>query len=433
MLRRVLARFASKATGLVPLLCNRRMLLCLLTGFSSGLPLYVSLSLLQAWLHKAGMSLGEIGLFNLTGLPYVLKFLWAPLLDRYCPPFLGRRRGWAFPMQVALMLCIGLFGFLDPARSPGSVAWLALCMAIFSATQDIALDAYRRELLADHELGLGTAMYVNAYRFSAFVPALALVLADHLAWSWVYVIVAAFMLVGILASLLAPQEPAQINPPRTLRDAVVLPFREFFVRKDLATALLILLFMLLYKLGDTMAGALVTPFYLSLEFTLTEVGSVAKAVAVPATAAGLLAGGVTIARIGINRALWLFGVGQMLSTLGFAVLARVGPDVWVLGSVVALEYLAGGLGTAAFVAFLARTTDRRFTATQYALFSALIAVPRTVVSASTGYLAEALGFGAFFVLCAALGIPGMLLLGKVAPWANAPKGLSEDLSRPAAR
>jgi PAT family beta-lactamase induction signal transducer AmpG len=410
------------------------MLLCLLTGFSSGLPLYVSLSLLQAWLYQAGLSLGEITSFNLTGLPYILKFLWAPLLDRYCLPFLGRRRGWAFSMQVLVMLCIGLFGFLDPTRSAGNVVVLAICMAVFSATQDVALDAYRRELLADHELGLGTAMYVNAYRFSALVPgSLALILADHLAWSWVYLIVAAFMFVGILASLLAPKEPVQINPPGTLRDAVVLPFREFFARKDLATAILILLFMLLYKLGDTMAAALVTPFYLSLEFTLTEVGSVAKVVGLPATIAGLLVGGLTIAKIGINRALWLFGVAQMLSTLGFAVLARVGPDIWVLGWVVAFEYLAGGLGTAAFVAFLARATDRRFTATQYALFSALIAVPRTVASASTGYLAEAFGFGTFFVLCAALGIPGMLLLGKVAPWADAPKRLTEELPRPAVR
>jgi PAT family beta-lactamase induction signal transducer AmpG len=418
--------------GVARLLCNRRMLLCVSIGFSCGLPLYVTASLLQAWLRSEGVSLAEIGLFNLAGLPYTLKFLWAPLVDRYCPPFLGRRRGWALLTQVALMVCIAGFGLFDPVRSAMSVAGLALAVAFFSATQDVVLDAYRRELLPDHELGLGTALYVNGYRLASFVPgSLGLILADHLPWGAVYLVVALFMLVGVITSFIAPEEALEVGRPRTLREAVVGPFREFFERQDRSVALLILLFMFSYKLGDTLAAALVTPFYLDVGFSLTDVGIVAKGVGPAATIVGLLVGGVAIAKIGINRALWIFGVGQMLSTLGFAALAQRGPDITALGVVVAVENLSGGMGTSAFVAFLARTTNRRFTATQYALFSSLIATPRTLASASTGFMIEALGYGSFFVLCAALGVPGMLLLAKVAPWARQAAREGDDLPRPA--
>lgn len=410
------------------------MLLCLLIGFSCGLPLYVTVSLLQAWLRSEGVSLSDIGLFNLTGLPYTWKILWAPLVDRYCPPFLGRRRGWALLTQIALMLCIAAFGLLNPVRSGMTVAALAVAVAFFSATQDVALDAYRRELLPDNELGLGNALYVNAYRLSSLIPgSLALILADHLPWSMVYALVALFMLVGIMTSFFAPEASTDAERPRTLGEAVIGPFREFFTRQDRSIALLILLFMVLYKLGDTLAGALVTPFYLDIGFSLTDVGVVAKGVGLPATIVGLLVGGIAIANIGINRALWLFGVAQLLSTLGFFVLAQRGPDLGVLGAVVAGEYLSGGMGTSALVAFLARATDRRFTATQYALFSSLIALPRTVLSASTGFLVEALGYGSFFLLCTAAGVPGMLLLAKVAPWASDPSRVNPELPASAER
>lgn len=412
--------------GLRSLIFNRRMLVCVLFGFSSGLPLYVGATLVQAWLHEGGVSLHAIGLLNITGLPYVAKPLWAPLLDRYSLPWLGRRRGWALVMQAALFACIACFGWLEPAHSLQSVVWLATAMAFFSATQDITLDAYRRELLAEHELGLGTALYVNAYRAAALVPgSLALILADQLPWRHVFWIVAGFMLVGVVTSALAPESAAAEAPPRTLTEAVVGPFVEFFRRDSVAAALLMLLFMLLYKLGDTMAAALVTPFYLDVGFTKTEIGSIAKVVGIPSSAIGSLVGGVVIARIGINRALWVFGLAQMVSTLGFALLARVGPELPALGAVVSCEYLAGGLGTAAFVAFLSRATHKSFTATQYALFSALIALPRTLASASTGYLVEAIGYPAFFTVCTALALPGMLLLLKVAPW-NATRGATAE-------
>jgi PAT family beta-lactamase induction signal transducer AmpG len=414
-------RHGSKIVGWREVLWNRRMLLCLALGFSSGLPMYVTLTLLQAWLHREGVGLRDIGLFNLTGLPYTWKFLWAPLLDRYPLPFLGRRRGWALCTQLALVVAIAGLGWLDPSGSPGSVAALALLVALFSATQDIVLNAYQREILPDRELGLGTAMHVNAYRLAQLVPgSLALILADHLPWRLVFASVAGFMLIGVLASLFGPEGRYSAPPPATLNEAVVGPFREFFARQDRVAAVLVLLFMLLYKIGDSMAAALVTPFYLQLGFTLTEVGVAAKGAGAPATIVGLFVGGFAISRIGINRALWIFGVGQIVSTLGFALLARLGPDVGALAGVVACEYLASGLGTAAFGAFIARSTDQRFTATQFALFSSLIALPRAGASASTGFLVEAMGYGPFFILCAALGIPGLLLLFKVAPWSATP-------------
>jgi len=397
------------------------MLMCVALGFSSGLPLYVTMTLMQAWLHREGVSLRDIGLFNLTGLPYTWKFLWAPLLDRYPLPFLGRRRGWGLCTQLALIGAIAGLGWLDPKGSPASVAVLALLVAFFSATQDIVLNAYQREILPDRELGLGTAMHVNAYRLARLVPgSLALILADHLSWPLVFASVAAFMLVGVLASLFGPEGLHPSPPPRTLHEAVVGPFREFFARQDRLAAVLVLLFLLLYKFGDSMADALATAFYLDLGFTLTEVGVVAKGAVAPATIVGLFVGGFAISRIGINRALWIFGVGQIVSTLGFALLARLGPDVGALAGVVGFEYLASGLGTAAFGAFIARSTDQRFTATQFALFSSLIALPRAGASAATGFLVEAVGYGPFFALCAALGIPGMLLLVKVAPWSASP-------------
>ena len=418
---RLVVQDGSKIVGWRELLWNRRMLLCFALGFSSGLPMYVGLTLLQAWLHREGVGLRDIGLFNLTGLPYTWKFLWAPLLDRYPLPFLGRRRGWALVTQLVLTVAIACLGLLDAAGSPATVAVMAILVAFFSATQDIVINAYQREVLPDRELGLGTAMHANAYRLASLVPgSLALILADHLPWSMVFASVAAFMVVGMLASVFGPDPTRDAPPPSTLNEAVVGPIREFFARQERMAAVLVLLFMLLYKIGDAMASALVTPFYLQLGFTLTEVGVVVKGAGAPATIVGLFAGGFAISRIGINRALYVFGVLQIVSTLGYALLTKTGPDASALALVVAFEYLASGLGTAAFGAFLARATDQRFTATQFALFSSLIALPRSVASAGTGYLVEAFGYGPFFTLCAVLGIPGMVLLFKVAPWSASP-------------
>jgi PAT family beta-lactamase induction signal transducer AmpG len=407
----------SKAEPLLAHVFNRRMLICLLCGFSSGMPLYVTLQLIPAWLKDQGASIEQIGLFALTGVPYTWKFVWAPLLDRYVPPILGRRRGWALVTQLLLAASLAAYATLDPLRSLWTIAGLTLAVSLFSATQDIALDAWRRELLPDNELGLGNSLFVNAYRVSSLVPGgLALILADTLPWSQVHLVVASFMGVGVVTTLLAPEGELSPAAPTSLRAAVVEPFRELLQRGDLRHTVELLTFMLLYKLGDSMATALVTAFYLDIGFSLLQIGSIAKVVGLWSSITGATLGGVIMARLGIRRCLWIFGVVQSVCILAFAALAQIGPDPVALGVAVAAEYLGVGLGTAAFVAFLASATDRRFTATQYALFSSFVALPRTFANASTGYLADAVGWTWFFVLCAVASIPGLLLLPRVAPW-----------------
>ena len=396
---------------------NRRMLICVFTGFTSGLPLYILIQLVPAWLKVEGVGLAEIGFFTLVGFPYTWKFLWSPAMDRYTLPFLGRRRGWMLVTQVALLVSIAAMGFVRPSLSIWTVAGLAAAVAFFSASQDIVLDAYRRELLPDAELGLGNAIHIQTYRLAGLVPgSLGLILADHLPWETVFIVVALFMGVGLVLTLAIGEAIAEPHPPRTLREAVVEPFREFVDRKGFATAALILAFMVLYKLGDNMATALQTPFFLDIGFTMTEVGSIAKIAGLVAVIVGGLAGGVTMIKLGINRALWMFGVVQVISILGFALLAAVGTNPWLLGFAVAFEYLGVGLGAAALTGFIARTTNPAFAATQFALFTALAAVPRTLANATTGLIVARLGWTNFFLLCTALAIPGMLLLLKVAPW-----------------
>ncbi|WP_297291736.1 AmpG family muropeptide MFS transporter [Oceanicoccus sp.] len=396
---------------------NRRMLICVFTGFSSGLPLYVIIQLLQVWLRENNASLAEIGLFALVGMPYTLKFLWAPLMDRYTPPLLGRRRGWLLPMQLASLLLIGCLGMLDPGLSLVTVAYMTLALAFFSASQDVVLDAFRREILPDSELGLGNTIHVQAYRIAGLVPgSLALILADFMSWSLVFWIVAAFMLPGVAMTLWVKEPPRVEGTPATLHSAIVEPFKEFFTRKNLSAALLILAFMFFYKVGDSMATALSSVFYLDLGFTKTEIGVVAKNAGLWPMIIGGLLGGIWMIKLGINRALWIFGVVQLLSILGFAVLAEVGADLWMLAAVIAFEYLGVGLGTAAFVAFIARETDKRYAATQFALLTALTALPRTFANAVTGVIVEYSGWTNFFLLCALIAVPGMLLLFKVAPW-----------------
>ena len=395
-------------------LLNRRMLICIFTGFSSGLPLYILISLVPAWLRSEGVDLTSIGLFALIQLPFTWKFIWAPLFDRYIPP-LGRRRGWLIIAQIALLLIIPLFGYLHPKFDLWTIAYLSIIVAFFSASQDIVLDAYRRELLLENELGLGNAIHVNAYKIAGLVPgALSLVLADHLPWNSVYLITALFMLPGIIMTLMVT-EPELIGAPKTLKAAVIEPFEEFRSR-GLKPALLILAFIFFYKLGDSMATALATPFYLDMGFSKTEIGLIAKNAGLWPSVIGGLLGGVWMVRLGINRALWIFGVVQMVAILGFAWLAVVGHSSLWLAVVIGFEALGVGLGTSAFVAFIARATHPLYTATQFALFTSLAAVPRTFANAATGYLVEWVGWNTFFMICFFIAIPGMLLLFKVAPW-----------------
>ncbi|HEY5644146.1 MAG TPA: AmpG family muropeptide MFS transporter [Woeseiaceae bacterium] len=396
---------------------NRRMLICVFTGFTSGLPLYVLIQLVPGWLRVEGVGLAEIGFFALVGFPYTWKFLWAPVMDRYTLPFLGHRRGWMLLTQLALLVSIAVMGFIRPDLSIWTVAYLAAAVAFFSASQDIVLDAYRRELLPDVELGLGNAIHVQTYRLAGLVPgSLAFILADYLPWHTVFVVVALFMAVGIVLTLVIDEAISEPTPPKTLRAALIEPFSEFVSSRGVAGAALVLAFMFLYKLGDNMATALQTPFYIDVGFSMTQIGTVAKFASLAAAIIGGLAGGVAMIRLGINRALWVFGVVQVVSILGFALLSEVGANLWMLGVTVSFEYLGVGLGTAAFVAYIARNTNPAFAATQFALFTALTSVPRTLANAVTGVIVEQTGWTNFFLLCTVLALPGMLLLIKVAPW-----------------
>lgn len=396
---------------------NRRMLICVFTGFTSGLPLYVLFQLVPGWLRVEGVGLAEIGFFALVQFPYTWKFLWSPVMDRFTLPFLGHRRGWMFVAQLALLISIGAMGFTKPDLSIWIVAYLAAAVAFFSASQDIVLDAYRRELLPDVELGLGNSIHVQAYRFSGLVPgALGFILADHFDWHIVFVIIATFMIVGLVLTLVIDEAIAEPTPPQTMRDAVIEPFRDFIGRSGIRPALLVLSFLFLYKLGDNMATALQSPFFIDLGFTLTQIGAISKTAGLVAANIGTVVGGLIMVKLSINRALWVFGFVQIVSILGFALLATVGANPWLLGGVVAFEYLGVGLGAAALVAFMARTANPAFAATQLALFTALASVPRVFATAVTGVIVESVGWTNFFLLCTALAIPGMLLLFKVAPW-----------------
>jgi MFS transporter, PAT family, beta-lactamase induction signal transducer AmpG len=420
-------------------LLTRRMLICVFTGFASGLPLYLLFNLVPAWLATEKVSLKAIGLFSLIQFPYTWKFIWSPFLDRYALPLLGRRRGWMFVSQALLLPIIAFLGVFSPQNDLRVIVVLATLLAIVSATQDIVIDAFRREILPDQELGLGNSVHVNAYRVASLVPgSLSLILAHYIPWQQVFLITSLFMIPGLAMTLMV-KEPAVVGTlPRNLEDAVVKPFQEFIRRAGWRGAALVLTFIFLYKLGDSMCTALATPFYLDMGFNTLQIGAVAKHAGLWPAVIGGLVGGLWMVRLGINRALWLFGVVQLLSIFGFAWLAWVGPQTQVdaprlvqLAVVIGFEALGVGLGTAAFVAFIARSTNPLYTATQFALFTSLAAVPRTFGNAITGWLVEGgdvrlgemllfqfggLGWTNFFFLCAALALPGMCLLPWVAPW-----------------
>ena len=400
---------------------SRRMFVSFLMGFACGLPLLLTSTVLQAWMKKVGTDLTMIGLMALVGLPYTLKFFWAPLLDRFTLSFLGRRRGWLLIAQIALVFSIAGLGFTDPALNPVIMVIAAVFVTFFSASQDIVVDAYRREDLADEELGLGSSFYINGYRVGMLLASGGgLILADHLSFTMVYLTMAACMLPAILTTLLTPEPAISAGTPKNLMEAIVEPLVEYFSREN---AVLILMFILLYKLGDSMASAITTPFYLDIGFSMTEIGTIVKIFGFWATIAGSLIGGLLMLRLGINRSLWVFGLLQAISTAGFAILARIGHSLPALSGVIAFENLTGGMGTAAYAAFMGSITNKKFTATQYALLSSLMGVPRVLASAPTGFLAKHMGWENFFILCVFIALPGMLLLLKFAPWN--PKGVKK--------
>jgi len=400
--------------SLLKSIASRRMLVSFIMGFASGLPLLLTITVLQAWMQDEGVDLTVIGLFALVGLPYTVKFLWAPFLDRFTLSFLGRRKGWLLVAQLALVLATATLGLTNPGQNPWMVACAAFLVTFFSASQDIVIDAYRREDLEDRELGLGSSLYVNGYRIGMLLASGGgLIMADHMSFTMVYFIMAACMLPGIITTVLTPEPETPKGTPTNMKEAVLDPLVEYFSREG---AVWILAFILLYKVGDTMASAMTTPFYLDIGFSKSEIGTVVKLFGFWATIIGGLIGGVIMLRMGINRALWIFGVLQGVSTAGFALLAKIGHNIPALAGVIAFENLSGGMGTAAYVAFMASITNKKFTATQYALLSSLMGIPRVIASAPTGYFAKHMGWFSFFMACAIVAIPGMLLLLKFAPW-----------------
>lgn len=390
-------------------LFNRRQFTTFLLGFSSGLPLALTGATLQAWFTVAGISLMTIGLLSFIGMPYNYKILWAPLMDRFIPPFLGRRRGWILITQLALIISIIVMALLDPKINPLLLAVIALAVAFLSASQDIVIDAYRVDLIKPEERGYAVALTTAGYRIAMLVSGgLALILADHFGWRATYLMMSAFMLVGVFGAWIGPEPESKVQPPTRLYEAIREPFREFMNRKN---AFLLLLLVVLYKLGDAFTVSLTSTFLLrDLGFSLTDVGTAYKTVGFLAMLAGAFLGGTLIPRIGIFRALLLFGGAQATAGLLFMALALVGKNYPLLLSTIILDFFASGMATAAFLTLLMSFCDPRYSATQYALLSALAAVGRIVVGPFAAWLVKDIGWANFFMVAFLVSMPGLILL-----------------------
>jgi len=404
-----------------------KMLAMFTLGFASGFPFYVVRDVLKLWLTDANIDLGTIGLFSAVALPYTWKFVWSPAMDGLTPPFLGRRRGWMLMTQIGLLILIAAMGQLDPTKSLKMMAVVAFCISIFSASQDIALDAFRREYLTDEELGLGTGIWMNSWRFGMYASTgTAFLLSDKIGYPGVHMILSLMMGIGIITTLLVSEPDTGVTAPRTLQEAVVEPFREFFGRGG---AWWVLAFILLYKVGDNMAGAMNIPYILKMGFTKQEYFVIVKGIGMLALFGGAFFGGIVMVRLGIANSLWVFGILQAVSTACFALLMIVGKNHILLTGIVAFEFLATGLGQAAYASYMAVQTNKRFTATQYAMMTSLMAVPGTVAAALTGYMAEYLGWTGFYITCALVALPGMLLLMRIAPWGSSNQDIDASIEQ----
>ena len=388
---------------------SRRIGMMLILGFSSGLPLALTGGTLQAWMTVVGVDLRTIGVFSLVGLPYTLKFIWSPLMDRYVPPWLGRRRGWMIATQIALFFAILAMAFGSPQNGVKAIALLAVIVAFASASQDIVIDAYRTDLLQEAERGAGTAVYVMGYRIAMLISgALALILSDRIGWQNTYLLMAVVMVIGMIGALFGPEADLQAKPPETLREAVWGPLRDFFSQHR---AFAILLAIVLYKLGDAYAGTLTTAFLIrGVGFSPTDVGTVNKGLGLVSLIVGAALGGSLMVRLGLLRSLLFFGMLQAISNLSFMVVAWMGKSYPMMIFAVAFENLAGGMGTSAFVAFLMGLCNHRYSATQFALLSSLAVLGRVFISPTSGYVVESLGWANFFFLTALTALPGLGLL-----------------------
>jgi len=415
-------KFNSSFLQIIKIMLSWKMLVMFFFGFSSGFPYYIIKDVLKFWMMDANVDIAKIGLFALVGMPYTLKFVWSPMMDGFIPPFLGRRRGWILMAQIGLMITIAFLGQFDPEQSLVWIAVFALCLNFFGASQDIALDAFRREYLTSKELGFGTGVWMNAWRLGTFVSVGLSVLADfNVTWQTIFLILTAVMGVGVITTLLVPEPVVEEGLPLNMKEVIIEPFVEFFQRR---CAILILLFILLYKLGDNMASTMAIPYIMQMGFTKAQYFVIVKGVGMLGLFGGVLVGGSIMIRLGIAKSLYVFGVLQAISTAFFAVLNNIdhGSHFWIeysqtlLGGIVAFEFFSTGLGQAAYATYMAIQTNKRFTATQYALLTSLMGVPSVFAASLTGYLSIYLGWNIFYYLCAFIAIPGILLLFKIAPW-----------------
>lgn len=409
----------------IKIIFSPKMLAMFTLGFSSGFPFYVIREVLKAWLTDANVDLGTIGLFSAVALPYTWKFVWAPAMDGITPPFLGRRKGWMLLTQIGLLILIASMGQLDPAKSLKMMAVVAFSIALFSASQDIVLDAFRREYLTDEELGLGTGIWMNAWRFGMFASTgTAFFLADKIGFPAVHLVLSLMMGIGIITTLIVPEPETGVAAPQTIQEAVIEPFLEFFRRGG---AWWVLSFILLYKIGDNMAGAMNIPFILKMGFTKQEYFVIVKGIGMLALFGGAFLGGIVMIRLGIANSLWVFGILQAVSTAGFALLVIFGKNHLLLSGIVAFEFLATGMGQAAYASYMALQTNKRFTATQYAMMTSLMAIPGTAAAAVTGYMVESIGWTGFYTVCALAALPGMLLLFRIAPWGSGNEDINANI------
>jgi MFS transporter, PAT family, beta-lactamase induction signal transducer AmpG len=388
---------------------SRRIAVITLLGFASGLPLALTGGTLQAWMALSGVDLRTIGIFGLVGLPYTLKFFWSPLMDRFVPPWLGRRRGWIIITQVFLIVSIVSMAYSSPQQAPFILALLALLVAFASASQDIVIDAYRTDVLHEQERGFGAAVFVTGYRIATLISgALALILSDHIGWQNTYLFMAGIMGIGIVATLIAPEPVGNSTHPGSMKEAVWGPMKDYFSRN---AALSLLLLIILYKLGDAYAGTLTTAFLLKGPgFSASEVGTINKGLGFASVIVGALVGGTLMIRLGLFRSLLIFGILQAVSNLSFMLLALTGKNYSVLIFAVAFENLSGGMGTSAFVSLLMAMCNHRYTATQYALLSSLAALGRIFISPTSGFLVESVGWSYFFFVTFLVALPGLFLL-----------------------
>ena len=399
----------SKLTPYLQVFTSRRIAAVTLLGFASGLPLALTSGTLQAWMAVDGVDIKTIGIFALVGLPYTVKFLWSPMMDRFVPPLLGRRRGWMIITQIALILGIAAMAFNSPKQAPLLMAALALAVAFSSASQDIVVDAYRTDVLREKERGAGAAVFVMGYRIAMLVSgALALILSDNIGWHNTYLLLAGLMTIGIISAFFGPEPEEKIIPPKSLQEAIWGPLKDYFSRRS---AVMLLLLIILYKLGDAYAGSLTTAFLIKgVGFTPTDVGTINKGLGLVSLIVGAMFGGALMARLGLFRSLLLFGVLQAVSNLSFMVLSWIGKSYGMLIFAVAFENLSGGMGTSAFVALLMSMCNQRYSATQYALLSSLAALGRIFIAPTSGFLVSAIGWPAFFFITTLTALPGLGLL-----------------------